>query len=364
MAIGIARKGRWVLDSAQEGTSSLRYEDSLTFEATQMAPDEVLVDIHAASLNYREIAIAKGNPTSAIPLPATPDVIPGSDGAGVVVAVGSAVSQQSSWLKPGAKVVTHMCPHIADEALPRLEDVCSGLGQKLNGTLARRGIFHHTALVRMPQHMSFVEAATLTCSALTAWNALMGMRGHEVKEGDWVLVQGTGGVSVAALQIAVAAGANVIAITSSESKVKKMLELGARHVINYREQTNWGEVARSLTPDSRGVDHVVDVVGAKTMDQSLNALRLHGLITVTGMIGGPGEAVRAPDAMSALWRLCVFRGIYLGSRAMFKDMVKFLEEKKVKPAVDDVAFSLEEAKQAFERLERQQHFSKVIIKMD
>lgn len=94
-----------------------------------------------------------------------------------------------------------MCPHIADEALPRLEDVCSGLGQKLNGTLARRGIFHHTALVRMPQHMSFVEAATLTCSALTAWNALMGMRGHEVKEGDWVLVQGTGGVSVAALQV-------------------------------------------------------------------------------------------------------------------------------------------------------------------
>lgn len=143
-----------------------------------------------------------------------------------------------------------------------------------------------------------------------------------------------------------------------------MVELGARHVINYREQTNWGEVARSLTPDSRGVDHVVDVVGAKTMDQSLNALRLHGLITVTGMIGGPGEAVRAPDVMSALWRLCVFRGIYLGSRAMFKDMVKFLEEKKVKPAVDDVAFSLEEVKQAFERLERQQHFSKVIIKMD
>lgn len=143
-----------------------------------------------------------------------------------------------------------------------------------------------------------------------------------------------------------------------------MLELGARHVINYREQTNWGEVAKGLTPDSRGVDHVVDVVGAKTMDQSLNALRLHGLITVAGMIGGPGEVARAPDVMSALWRLCVFRGIYLGSRAMFRDMAKFLEEKKVKPAVDDVAFSLEEAKQAFERLERQQHFSKVVIKMD
>lgn len=143
-----------------------------------------------------------------------------------------------------------------------------------------------------------------------------------------------------------------------------MLSLGAKHVINYREQTNWGEVAKSLTPESRGVDHVVDVVGAKTMDQSLDALCLHGLITVTGMIGGPGDAAKAPDVMSALWRVCVFRGIYLGSRDMFKDMVKFLEEKKVKPAVDDVEFSLEDAKQAFERLERQQHFSKVVIKMD
>ncbi|KUI55446.1 hypothetical protein VP1G_02779 [Cytospora mali] len=363
MGSNVSPKGRWVLDSAQEGISSLRYEDSSTFEEAQVAPEEVLVEIHAASLNYREIAICKGNPSSAIPLPATPDVTPGSDGAGVVVAVGSAVSQLSPWLKPGAKVVAHMCPHIADDELPRLEDVCSGLGQKLNGTLCRRGIFHHTALVSMPQHMNFEEAATLTCSGLTAWNALMGMPGREVKEGDWVLVQGTGGVSVAALQIAVAAGANVIAITSSEAKVEKLLALGARHVINYRENSNWGEIARDLTPERRGVDHVVDVVGAKTMDQSLNSLRLHGLITVTGMIGGPGADDKAPDVMSALWRLCVFRGIYLGSRGMFKDMVKFLEEKNVKPAVDDVAFSLEDAKNAFERLERQEHFSKVVIKM-
>lgn len=161
-----------------------------------------------------------------------------------------------------------------------------------------------------------------------------------------------------------AAGANVIAITSSEGKMERMLALGAKHVINYREQPNWGEVAKALTPGSRGVDHVVDVVGAKTMDQSLNALCLHGLITVAGMIGGPRDADRAPDVMSALWRLCVFRGIYLGSRGMFRDMVKFMEEKEVKPAVDDVEFGLEDAKLAFERLERQQHFSKVVIKMD
>lgn len=161
-----------------------------------------------------------------------------------------------------------------------------------------------------------------------------------------------------------AAGANVIAITSSEEKVKRMLSLGARHVVNYREQAGWGAVAKGLTPGSRGVDHVVDVVGAKSMDQSLDAVCLHGLVTVAGMIGGPGADARAPDVMSALWRLCVFRGIYLGSRGMFMDMVRFMEEKEVRPAVDDVEFRLEDAKLAFERLERQQHFSKVVIKMD
>lgn len=143
----------------------------------------------------------KGNPSSAIPLAATPDVIPGSDGAGVVLAVGSEVPDASRWLQPGAKVVTHMIPHIEDDALPSFEDVCSGLGQKLNGTLCRKVILHHSALVPMPRHMTYEEAATLTCSGLTAWNALMGVPGREVKEGDWVLVQGTGGVSVAVLQV-------------------------------------------------------------------------------------------------------------------------------------------------------------------
>ncbi|KAL1867688.1 hypothetical protein Daus18300_006244 [Diaporthe australafricana] len=331
--------GRWVLDSAQEGISSLRYEPDATFTANQ------------------------GNPSSAIPLPATPDVILGSDGAGVVVAVGSDVPKSSQWLQPGVKVMTHMIPHVADNTLPGFEDVASGLGQKLNGTLGRQAILHHSALVPMPSHMSFEEAATLTCSGLTAWNALMGMPGREVKKGDWVLTQGTGGVSVAALQIAVAAGATVVAITSSDEKADRLLSLGARHVINYKKHSNWGELARGLTPEKRGIDHVVDVVGPTTMAESLRALRLNGLLTVTGMIGGLGGGEQVPDLMSALWNLCIVRGIYLGSRSMFWDMVRFLEQKGIRPALDDVAFSLEEAKSAFERLERQEHFSKIVIKM-
>lgn len=135
-----------------------------------------------------------------MPLLAVPDVIPGSDGAGVVVAVGSAVPQ--TWgFQPGVHVVTHMVSRKADEHMPTMEDICAGLGQTLHGTLCRRGVFHYTCLVPMPGNLRFEEAATLTCSGLTAWNALMGVPGREVREGDWVLVQGTGGVSVAALQV-------------------------------------------------------------------------------------------------------------------------------------------------------------------
>lgn len=154
----------------------------------------------------------------------------------------------------------------------------------------------------------------------------------------------------------------MIAITSTAQKAEKLKALGAKHVINYREQTNWGEIAKSFTPDKRGVDHVVDVIGAKSLSQSLDAVRLHGLITLAGLVGGAVDK-EEPGVMSALWRHCIFRGIILGSRQMFLDMVKFLEEQDVKPALDDVAFGLQDATGAFERLARQEHFSKVVITM-
>lgn len=154
----------------------------------------------------------------------------------------------------------------------------------------------------------------------------------------------------------------MIAITSSDSRAAKLKALGAKNVINYREQTNWGEIAKSLTPDQRGVGHVVDVVGVKTLAQSLEAIRAHGLITIAGIVGGTGDE-KDPGIMSAMWRHCIVRGIILGSREMFLEMVKFMEEADVKPAIDDVSFYLKDAKAAYERLERQEHFSKVIIKM-
>lgn len=157
------------------------------------------------------------------------------------------------------------------------------------------------------------------------------------------------------------AGATVIAITSTDSKAEQIRALGAQHVINYKTHEHWGEIAKSLTPGQRGVDHVVDVVGIKTFAQDLAALRVHGLVTIAGMVGGTDD--KDPGMMSSLWQLATYRGILLGSRQMFLDMNAFLEEKKVKPALDSVAFSLEEALGAYERLERWEHFSKVVIKM-
>lgn len=154
----------------------------------------------------------------------------------------------------------------------------------------------------------------------------------------------------------------MIATTSSEAKALRLRQLGAHHILNYRDVPKWGEEAKKLTPDGRGVDHVVDVGGPTTLEESINAVRRDGLITATGMVAGLNDV--GPSAMSTLWRLYVIRGIVLGSLDMMKDMVKWLEEKSVKPAVDDVVFGLEDAKGAYERLDKQQHFSKVVIKID
>ncbi|EPE25330.1 NAD(P)-binding Rossmann-fold containing protein [Glarea lozoyensis ATCC 20868] len=357
----ITHEARWVLDSAQKGISSLHYEESTGVIDPPLGAEDVLVEIHAVSLNYRDIAIAKGT-SNAITLPIPPGgIIPASDGAGTVLSIGSAVAASAPEFKTGTKVITHMVPYLADAQMPGFADIAAGLGQGINGTLCRRGVFHYSSLVPFAGKLTFEEAATLTCSGLTAWNAVMGFPGREVKKGDWVLVQGTGGVSLAALQIAVSAGANVIATTSSDAKMERLLALGASHALNYKTEPNWGVEAKKLTPDARGVDHVVDVGGTGTLPQSLEAVREQGLITVAGGVAGYGEG--GPAAMSALFRLCVFRGVLLGSRDMLRDAVTWFEEKGIKPALDDVVFELEDAVKGFERLERQEHFSKVVVKI-
>ncbi|KAI0165757.1 NAD(P)-binding protein [Xylariaceae sp. FL1272] len=354
--------GMWTLPS-QNGLESLHYEPNGPSRSEQdLGPEEVLVEICAASLNYRDIVVSQGGVSgSPMRLTAPPSMIPGSDGSGRILAIGSAVTSERPELKPGVEVITHMVPRIADDELPGYGQISSGVGGETNGTLCRRGIFHHGALVPKPKTLTHAQAATLTCSGLTAWNALMGCEGHKVKKDDWILVQGTGGVSIAALQIALAAGANVIATTSSSSKASRLLSIGATHVLNYRDTPSWGAAAKALTPSSRGIDHVIDVGGPTTLPESMQAVRRDGLITISGLIGGLEGSV---DMMGALWNICALRGILLGTRNMLRDMVAFVDDHKIPIAIDDVAFRLEDARGAYERLKEQKHLSKVIIKME
>lgn len=290
-------------------------------------------------------------------------VIPGCDGAGVVEAVGPSVTD----FKAGDRVLTHISPTLAekegDDAITGVADAPLGLGMGIDGTLRSWGVFSEKALVHSPKNISFTQAATMTCTWVTAWTALFGISGRAAGPGSWVLVQGTGGVSIATLQVAIAAGAQVVATTSTEEKASRLKALGATHVVNYRENPEgWGKEARSLTPEGRGFDIVVVVGGDETLPASLDAVRKEGVVTLVGAVG---DASAEPVPMfAAFFHTCIVRGLIGASRTQMKEVVQFVEEKNIQPVVDDVEFELAEAKGAYRRLSEKKHFSKVVIRID
>lgn len=287
-------------------------------------------------------------------------LVPGCDGAGVVLATGSSVND----LHPGDGVITYAVPRLArehgDAAMPSIADAPHMLGQGVDGTLRTVGVFAETALVRAPRSVGWMGAATLSCTWLTGWNVLFG-RGVTVGSGEWVLVQGTGGVSVAVLQLAVAVGARVVATTSGEEKAARLRGLGAAFTVDYRKNPAWGVEARGFTPGGRGFDLVVDIGGDQTMPQSLEAVRVDGTVATVGQVGGVGEAV---PLSAAFVRTCTVRGVLAGSRAQLRELVRFVDEKGIEPAVDDVVFELAEAKEAYRRLKERRHFAKVVLRID
>ncbi|KAI0023411.1 hypothetical protein F4780DRAFT_769275 [Xylariomycetidae sp. FL0641] len=316
----------------------------------QVGENEVLVKLHAASLNYRDLIIPRGM----YPFPQKLPVVAGSDGAGEVVAVGSKVQQ---W-KQGDKVVTlfnqgHQYGPMTDAAST------TGLGGVIDGTLRQYGVFNENGVVRAPKNMSHTEACTLTCAALTSWNALYGLR--PLKPGEWVLTQGTGGVSLFALQFAVAAGAKVIATTSTKEKGEMLKKLGAHHVINYKEDANWGKTAKQLTPNGAGVDHVIEVGGAGTLEQSLAAVKFEGIMSIIGFLGG---AQPKASIIETLVNICTARGVYVGSRQQMEEMVAAMEANDIHPVVDDQVFTLDKARDAYEYMWAKKHFGKVAIKIE
>lgn len=269
-------------------------------------------------------------------------VVPASDGAGVVEAVGDQVHR----FKPGDKVVTLFNQaHIAGSLDGY--SVTTGVGGTIDGCLRQYGVFSEEGLVHMPSNMDYLEASTLTCAGLTAWNALYGLKSCALKPGDVVLTQGTGGVSIFALQFAKAAGATVIATTSSQEKAETLKKLGADHVLNYKENAEWGKTAKELT-GGRGCQHIVEVGGPTTMKQSLAAVAIDGVISIIGFLGGARPGEKPPSFLDCLNNICTVRGVLVGSRLQMEDMVKACEANDLHPVVDKKKFSLKETRDAYE----------------
>ncbi len=309
---------------------------------------QVLVRMRAASLNYRDLNVAKGSPARG-PLPA--NLIPLSDGAGEVVEVGADVTRA----KVGDRVAgLFMQDWIGGEM--EQYHVDSSRGGSIDGVLAEYVVFEQDGIIPLPDHLSFEEGATLPCAGVTAWNALYA--GRPLRAGETVLILGTGGVSIYALQFAHAAGARVIATSSSDAKLERARALGASDGVNYRRHPEWHTEVMALT-GGRGVDHVVEVGGAGTLQRSAEAVRIGGQVHLIGILTGGGEINPTP----ILRRNIILRGIYVGSRQMFAAMNQAVTQHRIRPVIDRV-FPFAEAKAAYHYMTTQAHLGKVVITLD
>tara|TARA_B100002051_G_scaffold274908_1_gene317224 strand:- start:23 stop:1042 length:1020 start_codon:yes stop_codon:yes gene_type:complete len=308
--------------------------------------DEVLVKIHASSLNYRDLLIAIGGYGSR---QKKKDLVPLSDCAGEVVSIGSNVKK----FKVGDRVLASFFQSwISGEVTEEiLED---DLGRSSDGVLSQYKCFNQIGLVHIPNYLSFIDAASLPCAALTAWSGIIGL--GAVKPGENVLIQGTGGVSLFAMQFAIMTGASVIATSSSDSKLDKLKEYGVKKTINYIETPEWGMEVLKIT-NGKGVDHVMEVGGAGTLKQSIRSVRPGGVISVVGVLDGAKSSLLIPLIGSRKIRL---QGVTVGSIEDLENMLQAMELHEIKPIVDRV-FSINNAKEAYKYLKSGKHFGKVCI---
>jgi NADPH:quinone reductase-like Zn-dependent oxidoreductase len=322
--------------------------DGLTLverDVPKPAAGEVLVRLKAATLNYRDLITVKGGYGSRQKFP----LIPVSDGAGVVEAIGSNVRG----FAPGDRVIGSFFEGwIGGE--PSEAKMRSALGGAVDGVLAEYRVFPASALVRTPEHLSDIEAAALPCAGLTAWSAVVKLGG--VKPGQSVLTQGTGGVSIFALQFAKMCGARVIATSSSEAKIERLGKLGADVTINYKSTPDWGKKAREIT--RHGVDLVVEVGGVGTLNESIRATRIGGTIAFIGVLAGPPPPeLRISLIVMQQQRL---QGVTVGSAEDLQSMVDAITVDRMKPVIDRT-FPFEQAKAAFSHMASGAHFGKVAI---
>ena len=324
------------------------FNDLILTEADTPRPGrgQVLVRMRAASLNFRDLSVATGKyMMSKLP----PNLVPLSDGAGEVVELGEGVTR----VRVGDRVAgIFMQSWIGGEMSQ--EDAGSALGGAIDGVLAEHVVFDERGLVHLPGHLSYEQAATLPCAAVTAWNALFGLQ--PVGPGQTVLVLGTGGVSVFALQFAHAAGARVIATSSSDEKLARALAMGASDGVNYKAEPEWQAAVRALTA-GRGVDHVVEVGGPGTIQRSVGAARSGGVVTLIGVLSRG-----TLDPLAVFAGGAIIRPIYVGSRQMFEAMNRAIASHRIEPVIDRV-FPFEEAREAYVHLKGATHVGKVVVRI-
>ena len=309
-------------------------------------PGEVLVAIRAVSLNFRDLRMVQGLYDPKLKFPR----IPCSDGAGEVLAVGAGVT---AW-KPGDRVAGIFMQNWLDGPLTRAK-AKGALGGDIDGMLASHVVLKESGLVALPSHLSYEEAATLPCAAVTAWNALAA---GGLKPGATVLIQGTGGVSIFALQFAKLMGVRVLGVSSSDEKLKRATSLGLDAGFNYRKDPDWDRWAFEQT-GGEGVDLVVEVGGAGTLGRSLKAVRIGGTIAQIGVLAGIAEPIQIPHI---LHKVANIRGIYVGSRLHFAEMNRAVSLAQLHPVVEE--FSWSQAREALHRMESASHFGKLVLTVD
>ncbi|HMV43050.1 MAG TPA: NAD(P)-dependent alcohol dehydrogenase [Leptospiraceae bacterium] len=315
-------------------------------EPSVLYPNDVLVRIHAASLNYRDYLVVTGkyNPKFKIPF------VPVSDGAGEVLQIGNAVTE----FKVGDRVLFQFAPKWLDGDA-NYEQARYTLGGPLDGTLMEKKVYPESALVKIPDHMSYEEGATLPCAALTSWSSLVTY--GRIFAGDTIVVLGTGGVSIFALQIGKILGAKVIVTSGSDEKLEQAKSLGADYTINYKTFPEWGKKVKEITGE--GADHIIEVGGAGTLEQSIRAIRPFGQISLIGILAGGAKDL---NLLPVLMNNVKMQGILVGSKAGLAAMCKAFTYHKIKPVIDKT-FPLEESVKAIEYLKSGSHFGKIVISL-
>lgn len=310
--------------------------------------NEILVKLYATSLNYRDFMVVAGTYNPRMKMPA----IPFSDAAGEVIEVGSEVTK---W-KAGDRVMPIFAQRWYDgESSEEKRRTSLGAGPQWDGVLREFGAFSEDSVVRIPEHLSYEEAATLPCAALTAWNALA--VSGKLKAGETVLTLGTGGVSIFAVQFAELFGARIISTSSNSEKIERLKVLGVDETINYRIREDWDTAVLELE-GKRGVDHVVEVGGADTLEKSLNSVRIGGHIALIGALSGAGTF----NPINVFMKSVRLQGIFTGSRTMFEKMNRAISVNKLEPVIDRV-FEFDEVKAALHHMGNGSHFGKIVVRI-